>query len=173
MFGISGGELFLIILVALIFFGSKNIPDIFKGLGKAYYEFKNATNSIKTEITQSANSIKSEVLDQANPITKELHEARKALAAKELELKEYMENQTSQIEEGINSTPTLLDPNSTTEEIASNNIPEYINSENGTIARTSNRKKTVHESQVTSAQPVNIQEETTILPDESASSNIK
>lgn len=159
MFGISGGELFLIILVALIFFGSKNIPDIFKGLGKAYYEFKNATNSIKSEITQSASSIKNEVLDQANPITKELHEARKALAAKEIELQQYMENQANQIDQEINSTPTTPSPSIATEELPPSNTPEYINSENGTIARTSNRKKPVQESQTTKTLPINNQDE--------------
>ncbi len=129
MFGISGGELFLIILVALIFFGSKNLPDIFKGLGKAYYEFKNATNSIKSEITNSANSIKNEVLDHSNPIAKELYEAKVALAEKEKELKTYIDQQQKEIESGAETITENT-----------NSIPQVINSELGAVGRSSNRK---------------------------------
>lgn len=57
---IGGGELFVIILVILMFFGSKKIPDLARGLGKGIREFKNATNDIQREIRDSANSIKDE-----------------------------------------------------------------------------------------------------------------
>ena len=41
---ISGGEIVLVMLIALLFFGSKAIPDIAKTLGKGMREFKKATN---------------------------------------------------------------------------------------------------------------------------------
>jgi sec-independent protein translocase protein TatA len=47
---VSGGELVLVMLLALLFFGSKAIPDIAKTLGKGLREFKKATNEIKREI---------------------------------------------------------------------------------------------------------------------------
>lgn len=54
MFGIGGGEIFLIIVVALMLFGSDKIPDISRMLGKGMAELKNATNDIKSEIQKSA-----------------------------------------------------------------------------------------------------------------------
>ena len=41
-----------------MFFGSKKIPELAKGLGKAMREVKDASNEIKKEIRDSATSIK-------------------------------------------------------------------------------------------------------------------
>lgn len=49
----GGGEIVLIIFVALLFFGSKAIPDIAKMMGKAMREFQKATNEIKREINDA------------------------------------------------------------------------------------------------------------------------
>ncbi|TRW26536.1 twin-arginine translocase TatA/TatE family subunit [Flavobacterium zepuense] len=54
MFGIGGGELFFIILVVLMLFGSDKIPEIARGLGRGMQQLKDATNEIKTEIHKSA-----------------------------------------------------------------------------------------------------------------------
>ncbi|MGX7667080.1 twin-arginine translocase TatA/TatE family subunit [Flavobacterium pedocola] len=54
MFGIGGGEIFLIIMIALMLFGSEKIPDIARTLGKGMAQLKNATNDIKSEIQKSA-----------------------------------------------------------------------------------------------------------------------
>ncbi len=54
MFGIGGGELFFIILVVLMLFGSDKIPEIARALGKGMAQLKNATNDIKQEIHRSA-----------------------------------------------------------------------------------------------------------------------
>jgi sec-independent protein translocase protein TatA len=58
-FNIGAPELFIIVLVVIIFFGSKKIPDLMKGLGKGMREFKNATGEIQREIRDSSQSIKS------------------------------------------------------------------------------------------------------------------
>lgn len=54
MFGIGGGEFFLIIVVVLMLFGSDKIPEIARGLGKGMHQLKQATNDIKSEIHKSA-----------------------------------------------------------------------------------------------------------------------
>lgn len=56
LFNIGGAELFLIILVVIMFFGADKIPEIARGLGKGIKTVRNATNEIKREITESANS---------------------------------------------------------------------------------------------------------------------
>ena len=44
-------EIVAILLVILLLFGAKRIPEIARGLGKGIREFKDATNEIKQEIT--------------------------------------------------------------------------------------------------------------------------
>ncbi len=48
--GLGGWEILLIVLVMLIFFGAKKIPEFARGLGKGIREFKDATKDIKDEI---------------------------------------------------------------------------------------------------------------------------
>ena len=54
MFGIGGGEFFVIILIVLMLFGSDKIPEMARALGKGLQQLKNATNDIKGEIHRSA-----------------------------------------------------------------------------------------------------------------------
>lgn len=50
--GLGGWEILLIILVLLIFFGAKKIPELARGLGKGIREFKDATKEIKDELEE-------------------------------------------------------------------------------------------------------------------------
>ena len=47
---LSGWEAFLIIFVALLFFGAKKIPELARGVGKGIREFKDATSGINREL---------------------------------------------------------------------------------------------------------------------------
>ena len=51
LFGLPGGpEMIVILLVIVLLFGAKKIPDLARGLGKGIREFKDATKEIKDEI---------------------------------------------------------------------------------------------------------------------------
>lgn len=50
--GIGTGEIVLILLLVLIFFGARKIPELARGLGKGIREFKDATREIKSEIEE-------------------------------------------------------------------------------------------------------------------------
>jgi sec-independent protein translocase protein TatA len=54
MFGLGPMEFILIIVVILLFFGAKKIPEIAQGIGKGIKEFKKAvsddTNEIETSV---------------------------------------------------------------------------------------------------------------------------
>ena len=51
LFGMpSGGELLVIGIFIIIFFGAKKIPEIARGLGKGIREFKDAAREVKKEI---------------------------------------------------------------------------------------------------------------------------
>ncbi len=44
------GELIIILLVVLVLFGSKKIPDLAQGLGKGIREFKKAIKDVQDDI---------------------------------------------------------------------------------------------------------------------------
>ena len=55
--GLGGWEILLIIMVLLIFFGAKKIPELARGLGKGIKEFKDATKEIKDEIEEGVKDL--------------------------------------------------------------------------------------------------------------------
>ena len=57
---IGASEFFFVILFVVMLFGSKKIPEIAKGLGRAMREVRDASNDIKKEIRKSASSAKDE-----------------------------------------------------------------------------------------------------------------
>jgi len=53
--GLGTSEVMVIMVVILIFFGAKRIPELARGLGKGIREFKDATKEIKNDIENAAN----------------------------------------------------------------------------------------------------------------------
>jgi sec-independent protein translocase protein TatA len=58
MFGLGTTEIILILLVILVLFGAKKIPDMMQGLGKGIKEFKKASRDIEEEIKKPVDDIK-------------------------------------------------------------------------------------------------------------------
>ncbi|MAW31521.1 MAG: twin-arginine translocase TatA/TatE family subunit [Flavobacteriales bacterium] len=54
---IGGAEIVIVLLFIIMFFGSKKIPEIARGIGKGIREVRDASNEIKKEIRESANSV--------------------------------------------------------------------------------------------------------------------
>jgi len=51
MFGSFGGvELIVIVLIILLLFGAKKIPELARGIGQGINEFKKASSDIRKEI---------------------------------------------------------------------------------------------------------------------------
>ncbi len=57
LFALGGPEVILVLVVVLLLFGAKRIPDLARGLGKGIREFKDASTEIKKEIDRESNSI--------------------------------------------------------------------------------------------------------------------
>ena len=53
-------EILLILLIVLIFFGAKKIPELAQGLGKGVREFRKAARDIQEEIEKEDSGKKSE-----------------------------------------------------------------------------------------------------------------
>ena len=54
----SSGEIVIILFVYLLFFGAKGIPSLAQTLGKAVYQFRNATKDVQDEIMKGANEVR-------------------------------------------------------------------------------------------------------------------
>jgi len=51
LLGIIGGqELIIILIIALLLFGGRKIPELMRGLGKGVKEYKNAVNGVEKEM---------------------------------------------------------------------------------------------------------------------------
>ena len=55
---LGGGEMLLIGLLILLFFGGKKLPELMKGLGKGIREFQNAKNYVKDQINKELDDTK-------------------------------------------------------------------------------------------------------------------
>lgn len=52
----SGPHMILILLVVLLLFGGKKIPELMRGLGKGIREFKDAKDNVKREMEDHMNN---------------------------------------------------------------------------------------------------------------------
>lgn len=73
LFGISGGEILLIIFLILILFGPKKIPEIARTLGKGINEVKKVQREINAEIHRYSDEVRTE----ARAVEKEIENLHK------------------------------------------------------------------------------------------------
>jgi sec-independent protein translocase protein TatA len=53
MFGLGAQELLLILVIILVLFGAKRIPEMARGLGKSLSEFKKGVKEVDQEVRDS------------------------------------------------------------------------------------------------------------------------
>jgi sec-independent protein translocase protein TatA len=58
--GLGGKEIWIILIVILILFGGKKIPELMRGMGKGIREFNDAKNNVKKEIEDGSNAASEE-----------------------------------------------------------------------------------------------------------------
>ena len=51
-------EIVIILVIVLLLFGGKKIPELMRGLGKGVREFNDAKTNVKKEIEESSSDIK-------------------------------------------------------------------------------------------------------------------
>lgn len=57
IFNLGGPEIILIVLVVLLLFGGRKIPELMRGLGKGIKEFNSAKANIESEIKDNIREI--------------------------------------------------------------------------------------------------------------------
>lgn len=55
---VSGGELLVVLLFVLLFFGSKGVPDVARTMGRALRQFRDASADVQREIEKGASDVK-------------------------------------------------------------------------------------------------------------------
>jgi sec-independent protein translocase protein TatA len=53
LFGLGGSEMIIVLVIVLLLFGGKKIPELMKGLGKGVKEFKDASKGEGDNTTSS------------------------------------------------------------------------------------------------------------------------
>lgn len=56
-------EIVVILVIVLLLFGGRKIPELMRGLGKGVREFNDAKNNVKKEIEDSASDVTRSVKD--------------------------------------------------------------------------------------------------------------
>lgn len=78
LFGISGGEILIILLMVLLLFGPSKIPEIARLLGRGINEVKKVQREINTEIQRYSAEVEKEarkIQTDFNDIKKEIHKS--------------------------------------------------------------------------------------------------
>jgi sec-independent protein translocase protein TatA len=52
MFGLGANEIILIVVLVLILFGGRKIPELMRGLGRGIREFNDAKSNVRREIEE-------------------------------------------------------------------------------------------------------------------------
>ena len=76
---ISGQEIIFALLIALLLFGSREIPKLARTFGKGMKEFKRATDDIKREFEDSTPEVMENIKDIKNNLTKDATKIKKNL----------------------------------------------------------------------------------------------
>ncbi len=63
--GIGWQEILVLVLLVLLLFGGKKIPELMHGLGKGIRSFKEGMNNVKEEIEKPAEGTKNDSSDKA------------------------------------------------------------------------------------------------------------
>ena len=69
MFGIGTTELLLILLIVIVFIGPKKLPELARGLGKGMREFRRATNTVRSKMSEFEDELYKKCSLEKNRIT--------------------------------------------------------------------------------------------------------
>ena len=71
------GEMLVILVIALLVFGPKKLPELGKSLGKGIREFKKATNDLKSNWEDHIREAETSVEDVKQDVKQTVHEPTK------------------------------------------------------------------------------------------------
>src|SRR5688500_4661393 len=96
---IGGGEIFIIVIVILMFFGSDKLPDIAKGLGKGLREINDAKAQIQNEISRSTQGFSDEIKKHTAEVQSEIDKAGQSMKRSIADVNKSIETEGENIED--------------------------------------------------------------------------
>lgn len=72
---LGGGEVFIIVLVIIMLFGSDKLPGIAKGIGRGLREINDAKDQIQNEIQKSTSGIREDFQKHTSELQSEIDKA--------------------------------------------------------------------------------------------------
>jgi len=99
----GGGEIFLIVIVMLMLFGSDKLPGIAKGLGKGLRELNDAKEQIQNEIQKNTGGLTDEIKKHASEIQSEINKANNSIQQQSKAITTAMEDEGKKITDTLNS----------------------------------------------------------------------
>ncbi len=72
---LGGGEVFIIVLVIIMFFGSDKLPGLAKGISRGLREINDAKDQIQNEIQKSTSGLREELTKHTNDLQNEINKA--------------------------------------------------------------------------------------------------
>ncbi len=84
----SGQEIFVIIIVALLLFGADKLPEIARTLSKGMRDFRKATDDIRREFESSTAEIRRDINEVTTSITRDVTEMSESISKDVNEVKD-------------------------------------------------------------------------------------
>jgi len=98
---LGGGEIFLVVLVIVMFFGSDKLPEIAKGLGRGIREINDAKNQIQNEIQKSTSGFSDEIKKHTSEIQSEIDKAGQSVKRQINDVGQVVKEEEKRIDDAI------------------------------------------------------------------------
>jgi sec-independent protein translocase protein TatA len=97
----SGQEIFVIIIVALLLFGAEKLPDIARTIGRGMRDFKKATDDIRRELETSTMDIRKDLNDVTDSLKRDVNDLQENITKDVNEVSDSIKNDMNDVTSSV------------------------------------------------------------------------